>query len=346
MTAIARPPAPNHLRGWIIVGVLIVALLVLPHVLPLFWLRIATGALMWVGLAASWNVLGGYAGYVNFGHGAFFGLGAYAVALTMNGGMNFYLALIVAGIAAGLLAFIVGGPTLRLQGAYFAIATWALAKGLEQLALVMEVTGGPNGLRLPAYLEPRFFYYMMFAVTALTMLVYYLLLERGTLGVRLKAIREDESASRALGLNPARLKMVAFVLSAIPAGILGGVYAYQTTFINPQSVLGDIITDQAVVMAVFGGLGSFWGPAIGAVSLWGLNRFFWTAFSDSVFYLVILGIVICASVLLLPEGVWGWIQSRLHGAKHGHDHPSPDDNLDAKNPDVAARRQKGNRWLK
>lgn len=315
MTLPGRPAPTIPAWQWALVVALLLVLVLLPSVLPLFWLRIATGALMWVGLAASWNVLGGYAGYVSFGHGAFFGCGAYAVALTMNAGVNFYLALLVAALCAGLLALVVGAPTLRLQGAYFAIATWALAKGVEQLALVLEITGGSNGIRLPAYLEPNFFYYTMFAVTGLTLLAYYLLLERGTLGVRLKAIREDESASRALGLNPARLKLLAFVLSAIPAGVLGGTFAYQTTFINPQSVLGDIITDQAVVMAVFGGLGTFWGPAVGAVLLWGLNRFFWSSFSDSVFYLMILGLIIGASVLLLPEGIWGWLRARLRSGK-------------------------------
>ncbi|MCL6558973.1 MAG: branched-chain amino acid ABC transporter permease, partial [Firmicutes bacterium] len=119
--------------------------------IPTFWLRIVTGIVMWVGLALSWNMIGGYMGYISFGHGAFFGVGAYITGLLMSHlHVPFFPAMVAAGILTYVFAGLVGYPTLRLSGAYFAIGTWAFAEMMRQLVLVLEVTGGPNGLRLPA----------------------------------------------------------------------------------------------------------------------------------------------------------------------------------------------------
>src|SRR6185369_8573575 len=127
-----------------------------------FVLRILTEAVMWVGLAIAFDAIAGYTGYLNFGHGAFFGLGAYTVAiLMMQAQLPFALALPAGGVVAALAALIAGFPTLRLKGAYFAIATWALSRAIQQLALNMDITGGPDGMRLEAFLNPQFFYYLM-----------------------------------------------------------------------------------------------------------------------------------------------------------------------------------------
>jgi len=135
------------------------ALLALPAVVhDTFVLRVLTEAIMWVGLAIAFDVIAGYTGYLNFGHGAFFGIGAYTIAiLMMQAHLPFWLALVAGGLAAGVVAFIAGLPTLRLKGAYFAIATWALSRAIQQLALNMDITGGPDGMRLEAFLNPQFF---------------------------------------------------------------------------------------------------------------------------------------------------------------------------------------------
>jgi len=280
-----------------------------------FFLRLFTEALMWIGLAITWDLMAGYVGYLNFGHGVSFGIGAYTTALLMiRSGVPFWLAALFGGVAAGLVALVSGWPTLRLRGAYFAIGTWALNRAVGQLALVLEVTGGPDGMRLPPFLHPQFFSWVMLGVVGATFLVLWLLLEQAPFGLKLKAIREDESGSLAIGLNPAKLKLQAYVLSAVPAGIIGGVYAYWITFIDPASTLGDLVTDQAVVMAIFGGLGTLVGPVIGAVLFFGFKTYFWAYLSDyQVLYLIILGLAIAATVFFLPDGFWGTIARRQEG---------------------------------
>jgi branched-chain amino acid transport system permease protein len=297
---------------------LLAALLCLPLIISdAFVLRIITEMFMWIGMAITWDVMAGYTGYLNFGHGAFFGIGAYTTAiLMMRGGWVFAATLPVAGLFAGIGAFIAGLPTLRLRGSYFAIATWALSLAIQQMALVLDVTGGPDGMRLPSFLNPLFFYYLMLIVVVATFLLLWQLLERAPFGLKLKAIREDESGAMALGVNPTRVKMQAFILSAVPAGILGGIYAFWITFIDPASVLSDLITDQAMVMAVFGGLGTLIGPVIGAVLIFCFKTYFWAYLSDyQVLYLIILGGVIALTVVFLPDGLWGAISGRMEGRR-------------------------------
>lgn len=293
-------------------------LLAVPSVVrDTFYLRIITEAIMWIGLAISWDVLAGYTGYLNFGHGAFFGIGAYTTALLMKlWSWPFFMTLPFAAAAAGIVAVVAGIPTLRLKGAYFAIATWALARAIQQIALVADITGGPDGMRLPPFLHPGFFYYLMLIAVGAIFAANWFLLEKAPFGLKVKAIREDDQSAMSLGLNPTTIKIQAFVLSAVPAGILGAVYAYWITYIDPASVLGDLVTDQAVVMAVFGGLGTLIGPAIGAVIIFLFKTYFWAYLSDyQVLYLIILGGVIAASVVFLPNGLWGTITSYLQSRK-------------------------------
>jgi branched-chain amino acid transport system permease protein len=304
--------------AWLWILLAIAGLGVVPLLMTdAFLLRLFTEALMWIGLAITWDLMAGYIGYLNFGHGAFFGVGAYTTALLITrAGWPFWPAIALGGMAAGSMALVTGWPTLRLRGAYFAIGTWALNRALMQLALVLEVTGGPDGMRLPPFLNPPFFAYVMLGVVGATFLVLWLLLEQAPFGLKLKAIREDESGSLAIGLNPAKLKLQAFVLSGVPTGIIGGIYAYWITFIDPSSTLGDLITDQAVVMAIFGGLGTLIGPVIGAVLFFSFKTYFWAYLSDyQVLYLIILGLAIAATVFFLPDGFWGTVAKRQEGRR-------------------------------
>lgn len=277
----------------------------LPYLLDPYWLRIATGVLMWAGLACAWNIIGGYAGYISFGHSAFFGIGAYAAGILMGDrfGLPFAAALLVGAVAASIVAAVIGWPTLRLRGAYFAIATWAFAEMLLQLSNVLEITGGNAGLTLPPLLDERFFFYAMLVAAVATYGVSYLLLERSRFGYRLKAVRDSEIAAESLGINTTLVKIQAFVISAAIPAIFGGIYAYWITFINPTSVLGASIADQMVVMVLLGGLGHFWGPAIGAFSMYLVNRLIWTEWANTTAYIAILGAVIAVVVLILPDGL-------------------------------------------
>jgi branched-chain amino acid transport system permease protein len=154
----------------------------------------------------------------------------------------------------------------------------------------------------------------MLIVVILTFGCYWFLLEKAPFGLKVKAIREDESGAMSLGLNPTKIKLQSFLLSTVPAGLIGGIYAYWITYIDPASVLGDLVTDQAVVMAVFGGLGSLIGPTIGAVIIFAFKTVFWAYLSDyQVLYLIILGALIAASVVFPHNGLWGGITDRVAG---------------------------------
>jgi branched-chain amino acid transport system permease protein len=151
----------------------------------------------------------------------------------------------------------------------------------------------------------------MLGVVGATFFVLWFLLERAPFGLKLKAIREDEQGAKALGLNPTRLKIQAFVLSAVPTAILGGVFAYWVTFIDPASALGDLVSDQALVMVVFGGMGTLLGPVVGAVLIFAFKTLFWAYLSQyEVLYLIILGAAIAASVVFIPDGVLGTLSGR------------------------------------
>jgi len=310
---------PGDQRGLLIRATAIVAgalvLAALPAVLDAYSLRIATGMLMWAGLACAWNIVGGYAGYISFGHSAFFGIGAYVTAILMQRGIGLhFLATLPLGIVAAVaVAAAIGGPTMRLRGAYFAIATWAFAEMMLQLVTVLEITGGTAGLSLPAYLNEFFFYYTMLVAAAVSFGGVWYLIERTRFGYRLKALRDHEPAAEAMGIHTTRVKVQAFGLSAGITSLFGSVYAYWVTFIDPRSVMGPEITDQMVVMVLLGGLGSIWGPALGGSLLWITNRYIWSTFGDTVVYLPILGLVIALVVLFLPNG----LISLLPGGRRG-----------------------------
>jgi branched-chain amino acid transport system permease protein len=270
-----------------------------------YWTRILTGVCMWAGLAMAWNVLGGYGGYISFGHAAFFGIGAYATAVLMQPerGWNFFLTLPVGAAAAAVVAAVVGWPTLKLRGAYFAIATWALAEAIAQLATVASFTGGSSGLTIPGFESTSYFFYAMLIAAAVTYLLCYVLLERSRFGFKIRAVRDNEAAARSVGIDTTRVKIQAFVLSAVIPAVFGGIDAYWITFMNPSSVLSADITDQMVVMALIGGLGTMWGPAIGAAALYILNRQFVAWFGDTTSYIAMVGALVALVVLFLPDGL-------------------------------------------
>lgn len=309
------------IRSNLVVGLVAIVigaggLAVLPAFIDPYSLRIVTGVLMWAGLACAWNIVGGYAGYISFGHSAFFGIGAYVTAILMQRGVGLpFLATLPLGIfAAIVVAAAIGAPTMRLRGAYFAIATWAFAEMLMQLATILDITGGTGGLSLPVYLDEFFFYYTMLVVALTTYIGIWYLLERTRFGYRLKALRDHEPAAEAMGIHTTRVKVQAFALSAGITSLFGSIYAYWVTFIDPRSVMGPEITDQMVVMVLLGGLGTVWGPALGATLLWLTNRYIWSEFGDTTVYLPILGLIIALVVLFLPNG----LISLFPGGRRGH----------------------------
>jgi len=266
---------------------------------------------MWIALAGSWNLVSGLTGYVSFGHVAFFGAGAYAggILITQHG-WPWPVASLGGGAAALVLAAVIGGPCLRLKGPYFAIAMLGLNEVLRALVSYFEgLTGGGNGLSLPTLDASVPIYYVMgllaMAVTAGTYLII-----TSRFGLRLMTIREDELAAEAMGIDTFRHKMYALLLSAVGPGIAGALTARDQGYIEPISVFPLATTITMIVMVLFGGKGTVWGPVLGAVVLFVAQELVWARYPYV--HPLLFGAIIVAVVLAMPRGVLGLLQIKYH----------------------------------
>jgi len=294
----------------IFLGVLVViaaALAVYPSFGTGYGVRALLQLFMWIALAGSWNLISGLTGYVSFGHVAFFGAGAYTTAILITRlGWAWPVASIAGGVAACVLALIIGYPCLRLKGPYFAIAMLGLNEVLRALVSYFEgLTGGGSGLSLPTLQASIPIYYVMALCAAgVTALTYAIITSR--FGLRLMTIREDETAAEAMGIDTARHKLYAFLLSALAPGIVGGLAARDQGYIEPISVFPLATTITMIVMVLFGGKGTVWGPVLGAVVLFVSQEVVWARFPY--LHQLLFGAIIVAVVLLMPRGILGLLQ--------------------------------------
>jgi branched-chain amino acid transport system permease protein len=290
-------------------AVVLAALAAYPMVGSGYGVRATLQVFMWIALAGSWNLISGLTGYVSFGHVAFFGAGAYTGAiLVAHAGWSWPAAALAGGVAAGVLAVLIGYPCLRLKGPYFAIAMLGLNEVLRALVSYFEgLTGGGNGLSLPTLDATRAIYYVMGALAvAVTAMTYAIITSR--FGLRLMTIREDEVAAEAMGIDTFRHKLVAFLLSAVGPGIAGALTARDQGYIEPISVFPLAITVTMIVMVLFGGKGTVWGPVLGAAALFVIQEIVWARYPYV--HPLLFGTIIVAVVLLMPRGVLGLLQLR------------------------------------
>ena len=274
-----------------------------------YGIRFMLQLFMWVTLAQSWNLISGLTGYVSFGHVAFFGTGAYAAGILIAGhGWQWGTASLAGGVAAMILAVIIGYPCLRLKGPYFAISMLGLNEVMRVLVSYFEgLTGGGSGLSLPTlHASVQIYYAMGIAAVAVTAVAHLIITSR--FGLRLMTIREDEIAAEAMGIDTARYKLYAFLLSAFFPGVVGGLFARDQGYIEPISVFPLLTTITMIVMALFGGKGTIWGPVLGSVALFVLQELVWARF----LYLhqLLFGAIIVVVVLLMPKGILGVLQER------------------------------------
>jgi branched-chain amino acid transport system permease protein len=266
---------------------------------------------MWIALAQSWNLISGLTGYVSFGHVVFFGTGAYTAAiLIVRLGWPWLWASVAGGATAMVLAFFIGWPCLRLKGPYFAISMLGVNEVLRVAVSYWEgLTGGGNGLSLPAlYASVPIYYAMGLVAAGVTALTYLIITSR--FGLRLMTIREDEVAAEAMGIDTFRYKLYAFLLSAVAPGIAGGLSARDQGYIEPISVFPLVTTITMIVMALFGGKGTIWGPVLGAVLLFGLQELVWARFPY--LHQLLFGAIIVGVVLLMPRGILGVLQQKYN----------------------------------
>jgi len=299
-------------------GVALFLPVLLPH--P-FVLSIATQAVIWALLAASWDLLSGYTGQVSFGHAGFFALGAYtAAAASKHLGLSPWLGLALGAAVAAVVGLGTGFPALRLRGHYLALVTLALAELIRLTAQNwLAVTGGPFGIYdfgsftgLPATGIPRAqaVYLIVAAIVGAGVGAMLYVCRRTRAGRAFRAIREDEVLAESLGINTTVYKLLAFGLSSGLAGLAGTLYAYYIQLVSP-TVATAATTSLVIGMAVFGGLGTIWGPALGALLLYAINE--GLRFIGVVYNLVAVGLVIMVFVIFLPRGLAGL---RFGRAKH------------------------------
>ncbi|MCX7858177.1 MAG: branched-chain amino acid ABC transporter permease [Deltaproteobacteria bacterium] len=289
---------------------------------PLFFLSLLFTAYMYVALAESWNLMGGYTGYISLGHIAFFSTGAYTTAVFMNRfGVSPFATALLGGFFAAVLAALVGYPVLRLKGAYFTISSLLLAVVMQLIFMNWDFVGSSVGLwykLLPVSIEINrmiFYEVMLFLATAITLIVRWV--EKSKFGAGLIAIREDEDVAKTMGINSPWLKMKAFILGAFFAGVIGGVYGYYIAYVHPEVTFNINTSLLILLMSFFGGCRTWVGPLFGAIVLSLVNQLIVT-FIGAEISRILYGMLLVVVIIFMPDGVIHYIRGLFVHRKIRH----------------------------
>ena len=264
-------------------------------------IQFGINALLLAVLAQGWNIIGGYTGYPSFGNSVFYGLGAYGTAIAMvQWQLPFGVGMAFGALLAVAFAVLLGIPVLRLRGHYFAIATLALSQVMIAIVSNIPLAGQNIGLVLPPLNNDRLFYGLSLALLVITTATIFWL-TRSRFGFGLIAIREDEEGAAVMGVNTTLYKVLAFALSGFFSALAGGIHAYWLTFLDPESAFDISLNVKMIIMAVFGGAGTVFGPVVGALSLAGVSELLASEVTSiaGLFF----GVVIVAAVVLMPRGL-------------------------------------------
>lgn len=295
---------------WLGIALVLLALILLPQVADPYTIALVYTMFIYVALAQSWNLVGGYTGLISLGHAAFFGLGAYTTAILMTwASASFYLSVLASGLVAAAFAAIISFPIFRFRGIYFAIGTLVLAEALRIWMINWSLTGGAQGINLPLAdtPDPTGFYYVGLALAVVATAVLALILHT-RLGIGLRAIRDNEDAAQNMGVNTFAVKLSAFAVSAFIAGLAGGIYAAYLGTIEPYSIFSINWTITAINTVIIGGMGTLLGPIIGTI--------FSTMLSEGLkdyqtIHLIITGLILILVIRFLPAGIWGQLRNWL-----------------------------------
>ncbi len=313
----------------ILAGLSVIYLLLVFIVPDQYYQLMLTLVAIWAVMGISWNILSGYSGLVSFGHAAFFGLGAYTVALSLlHYGLTPWIGIPLAGIVGAVAGVLVGLPTFRLRGHYFALAMLAYPLAL---LYVFEWLGYQE-VALPMHREnPAGFMQFsdgrIYSVIALALLIVAILISRRIettrFGMALLAIKQNELAAEAAGIETRKWKLKAIAISGAIAGAIGGFYAVILIVVTPASVFSMLTSAQALIMALFGGIGTVWGPVIGAAVLIPLSETLHAELGNVLPGIqgVVFGVAIVLVILLAPEGIF-WKVRDLLSRGDGADRPS------------------------
>jgi branched-chain amino acid transport system permease protein len=270
--------------------------------------------LQFIVLATAWNILGGYTGYVNFGTAAFFAMGAYSTVFVHKlYPLPVPVLILIGGIVSGIVGFGMGYLTLRLRGAFFSIATLALAVVLQTLVVNWTFVGGsrgayiirPNTIPLIGnYIEYLFLIMLVLAIIAITTAR---IIERSQLGYGFATIRDDEVAAEASGVPTLRLKLIATTISGALMGMAGAPFPYYIGYVDPASTFGLAYAVNSIAMPMIGGTTSWIGPLIGAILLGTIQQVATVTISSAA-NLLIVGLLLVAFVIIAPKGIIGLVQ--------------------------------------
>jgi len=333
------PTAPPRARPWLgnwtvlVVGVVLVALL--PYVLPASRESVAVRTLIFAVMAVGWNIMSGYGGMFSFGHAAFFGMGAYADAyLLVKHGVSPWIGILVGAVLAAVFGVAIAYLSLRyrLKGAYFALATFAFAQMLLLLTSNIEALNKTRGFNVPlvpggSWSKMQFpigshnYFWIVLGILAVAVAV-NILLVGSRLGQYVMAIRDDETAAASLGIPIMRYQLAAVAISAAITALAGGFYTQYFLFVSPDLAFGAQVSVEAIVPAVIGGIGTIWGPVIGAAVIGPLSEVTASILRDPPSVLSFLSgrsgldvatyaVLLILIVLFLPRGIYGSIRARL-----------------------------------
>jgi branched-chain amino acid transport system permease protein len=285
-------------------AVILVVFLAVPFMLNSYLVQVLFTVFLFIGLAFGWNFMSGFTGYVDFGYAGFVGFGAYLTVITIvDFGFPWPLALLTAMVVTAVVGTGLSLPILRLRGAYFAIAMLAAATAAQLFvssSYMRPITRGGSGISFFPELGLRGQYYLaMGVVLVLGYLTYRI--ANSPFGLRLLAIRDDETLAASLGVRTVREKVIAMLLHTAVAGLIGGILAFNLSYIDPTSVFNIQYTEFPIVMVLFGGLGTVLGPVIGGFIFVILYEILWSTFPQA--YQFLFGIAIIGIVLFMPEGI-------------------------------------------
>jgi branched-chain amino acid transport system permease protein len=315
------PGKPRSRVRYAVPAIVTLFLALLPLARPLigqpynYVLQLGIAGLMWVAMASSWNLIGGFTGYISLGHNVFFGIGGYTAGmLLIYVGLSPFVTAPLAGLVAVAFGFLVGLVTLRTRGPSFIISTIAL---LLMTGLVFDnwdLVGGSNGLSLPL---PPFpvesvkipFYYAMLMIAIGSVYLGYRV-AHSKFGLALRAIAQDETKAEVAGIDTRRIKIAAFSLSAFFVGAAGAIWGYSLSYLRPTIFFIIGVAAQMVLMVIIGGRGTVAGPAVGAVLLVTLNEVAVSQFGSSELNIVVTGVILLVVLLFFPLGVVGTLRDR------------------------------------
>jgi branched-chain amino acid transport system permease protein len=303
-------------------GIALAALLAAPPFLPPYLLEVLISVLLFGYLGSAWNVLGGYAGQFSFGHAAYFGIGAYtSTLLFLRAGVTPWLGMLAGGALAAVFGLFAGYLSFRygLRGPYFSLVTLAFAEMLRVVAVNTRAVGSSLGLVIPSReAAPANFvfagklpYYYVILAMALAAVWITRRLERSKLGFALRAIRDNEDAAEAAGVDALGMKLRAMALSSFLTALGGTFYAQYFAYIDPSITFGPAVSIQGLLQAIVGGAGTVLGPVLGAFVLTPMSELSRAAIRGRAGIDVMLyGVVLILVISFLPNGLVGWARRR------------------------------------